>query len=139
MTAHYSDNGKEVHSNLEKIRGYVGFCPQKDFFLMFNTVYENLSFFAEIKKIPAERIEEEIERVMTKLGLNTFRDMPAINLSGGFKRKLNVAIALLNDPKIILMDEPTSGNLYYKKAFEYFRDGSCIKKKLLDHNKGAKK
>ena len=76
---------------------------------MENTVYENLSFFAEIKNIPSGQQEAEIERVMNRLGLNVHKDMPAKKLSGGFKRKLNVAIALLKDPKIIIMDEPTSG------------------------------
>jgi ABC-type multidrug transport system ATPase subunit len=98
-----------VTSNLNKIRGQVGFCAQKDFLLMWNTVYDNLSFFAEIKKVPADQLEAEIERVMLKMGLTPYKDMPAINLSGGFKRKLNVAIALLGDPKVIVMDEPTSG------------------------------
>ena len=76
---------------------------------MENTVLENLTFFAKIKKMSESRIEAEIERVMNKLGLATFKDMPASKLSGGFKRKLNIGIALLNDPKIIIMDEPTSG------------------------------
>jgi len=76
---------------------------------MENTVLENLTFFAKIKKMPESKIEAEIERVMNKLGLATFKDMTASKLSGGFKRKLNIGIALLNDPKIIIMDEPTSG------------------------------
>jgi len=102
-------DGEEVFSNLEKIRGLIGFCPQKDFLLMNNTVQENLTFFAKIKKIPESRLDTEIERVMDKLGLTTFKDMPAQKLSGGWKRKLNIGIALLNDPRIIIMDEPTSG------------------------------
>jgi len=77
---------------------------------MENTVYENLSFFAAIKDIPVSQTETEIQRIMTKLELNPFRDMLAKKLSGGFKRKLNIGIALLNNPNIIIMDEPTSGN-----------------------------
>ena len=46
---------------------------------------------------------------MQRLGLQIYKDMPAKKLSGGWKRKLNVAIALLNNPKIIIMDEATSG------------------------------
>jgi len=98
-----------VYTNLEKIRGNVGFCPQKDFLLMHNSVYENLKFFAEIKKVSHVRMDSEIERVMTQLGLLYFKDMPAGSLSGGFKRKLSIGIALINNPKIIIMDEPTSG------------------------------
>jgi len=102
-------NGEEIRGDLKKIRGAIGFCPQKDFLLMENSIYQNLSFFAEIKNIPTQEFEREIERVMSKLGLTPFKDVAAKKLSGGFKRKLNVAIALLNDPKIIIMDEPTSG------------------------------
>ena len=78
---------------------------------MENTVYQNLRFFAEIKKIPENEIDKEIDRIMEKLGLSNYKHMAAKKLSGGFKRKLNVGIALLNDPKIIIMDEPTSGLL----------------------------
>jgi len=102
-------NGVEIAGDLNKIRGAIGLCPQKDFLLMENTVYQNLCFFAEIKKIPTEQFKTEIERVINKLGLDPFRNVAAKKLSGGFKRKLNIAIALLNDPKIIIMDEPTSG------------------------------
>ena len=77
---------------------------------MENTVFENLSFFAAVKNIPSGKVESEICRVMTKLDLAQYKDMPAKKLSGGFKRKLNIGIALLNNPNIIIMDEPTSGN-----------------------------
>ena len=82
--------------------------------LLENTVYENLRLFAEIKKVPEERLETEIGRIIDKMGLGLFKDMPAKNLSGGFKRKLNMGIALIKDPKIIIMDEPTSGDLGVK-------------------------
>ena len=77
---------------------------------MENTVFENLSFFASIKNLPAGEVESEIYRVMAKLDLTQYKDMPAKKLSGGWKRKLNIGIALLNNPNIIIMDEPTSGN-----------------------------
>jgi len=76
---------------------------------MHDSVYDNLKFFAEIKKVLPVRMDSEIERVMTQLGLLHFKEMPAQSLSGGFKRKLSIGIALINNPKIIIMDEPTSG------------------------------
>jgi len=125
------DNGTEVHANLNKIRGLVGFCPQNTFLLTNNTVYENLAFFAEIKKIPQPRIETEVQKVMTRLGMTNYRDMPVSHLSGGFKRKLNVAIALLKDPKIIIMDEPTSG-YFFLSEYLLGRNGSGFSEKFLE-------
>jgi len=74
-----------------------------------NTVYENLSFFAEIKGVHKDKIDSEIKRVMSRLKLTSFQNTLVSQLSGGWKRKLSIAISLLNDPKIIIMDEPTSG------------------------------
>jgi len=79
-----------------------------------NTVAGNLSFFARMKGVPKETIEAEITRVLIKLDLKQYRDTLACQLSEGLKRKLNIAIALLNDPKILIMDEPTSGTLFLR-------------------------
>jgi len=73
-------------------------------------VYENLSFFATVKGIEKEDIHSEVTNILLQLKLFSFRDTIVSTLSGGYKRKLSIAIALLNDPKIIIMDEPTSGN-----------------------------
>ena len=97
------------------ISGMVGFCSQNDIFLLDNTVYENLEYFAEAKGVPKAHIPEEIDRVLIKLNLTSFKNIFASKLEGGFKRKLSIAIALLNNPKIVIMDEPTSGikGLYF--------------------------
>ena len=76
---------------------------------MEDTVYENLCFFGEAKRISEHRIDLEIDSLMIKLGLKPFMYTLASKLSGGTLRKLNIAIALLNSPGILIMDEPTSG------------------------------
>ena len=78
---------------------------------MEDTVYENLCFYAELKRVPDNRIDLEIEALMIKLGLRPFMYIVASKLSGGALRKLNIAIALLNSPKVLILDEPTSGSL----------------------------
>jgi len=91
------------------LRQSVGFCAQQDFALENNTIYENLEFSAQIKNVPKNQIKAEIDRLLSKFDLTQFQHLPASQLTSGWKRKLNIATALINDPKIIIMDEPTSG------------------------------
>jgi len=103
------DNKKGVFSNISQLSESVGFCAQQDFALENNTVGENLEFFAEIKNVGQDKIKCEVRRVLAKFDLLKFEKMPVSRLSAGWKRKLSIAIALLNDPNIVIMDEPTSG------------------------------
>ena len=104
------DNEKELFSNISKLRQSVGFCAQEDFAFENNTVDENLKFFAQIKNVPKNQINTEIERLLLKFNLKQFQHIQASQLPSTCKRKLNIAITLLNDPQIIIMDEPTSGS-----------------------------
>ncbi|KAG7491241.1 hypothetical protein MATL_G00000950 [Megalops atlanticus] len=92
-----------------ELRRLVGICPQ--FNIMFDvlTVEEHLRIFAAIKGIPAADIDAEVTKVLRDLDLEKIMDAQAKNLSGGQKRKLCVGIAILGDPKILLLDEPTAG------------------------------
>ena len=73
------------------------------------TVEENLRFYSVIKGIPADRRVESIESAISELDLEFYRASLAGSLSGGWKRKLQVAIAILGNPPIILLDEPSAG------------------------------
>ena len=73
------------------------------------TVEEHLWFYAKIKGIPANRREEVIERAIKELHIEDQRHKPAGTLRGGNKRKLSVAIAIIGNPPIILLDEPSAG------------------------------
>ena len=80
--------------------------------MMNNTVYENLVAFAEFKGIPKDNINIEIYRVMQRFKMETFKNTPVFKLNRDSKRILSISIALLNNPKIIILDEPTSGIKY---------------------------
>jgi ATP-binding cassette subfamily A (ABC1) protein 2 len=73
------------------------------------TVLEHLFFFGNIKGLYGQRLRTSIEDVIAKVGLTEKRNALSSALSGGMKRKLSLAIALIGDPKFLLLDEPTSG------------------------------
>ena len=73
------------------------------------SVEEHLWFYAKIKGIPLELHRDIIEVAIKELNLSDHRLKPAGTLSGGNKRKLSVAIAIMGNPPIILLDEPSAG------------------------------
>uniref|UniRef100_A0A8C0AL92 ATP binding cassette subfamily A member 10 n=1 Tax=Bos mutus grunniens TaxID=30521 RepID=A0A8C0AL92_BOSMU len=95
--------------NMEEIRNYTGFCPQFNIYFDFLTVRENLRLFAKIKGIPPKEVEQEVKGIMMELDMHNIQDVIAKELSGGQKRKLTFGIAILGDPQVLLLDEPTAG------------------------------
>ncbi|KAM9716481.1 LOW QUALITY PROTEIN: cholesterol transporter ABCA5 [Menidia menidia] len=90
-----------------EMKRLVGVCPQFNIIFDVLTVEEHLRIFAAIKGIPEP--EAEITKVLKDLDLEKISTAQAKNLSGGQKRKLSVGIAILGDPKVLLLDEPTAG------------------------------
>lgn len=73
------------------------------------TVEEHLAFYALIKGIPANERRSQINQSIEELNLTDYRDKEAGTLSGGNKRKLSVAMAMIGNPSVILLDEPSAG------------------------------
>ncbi|KAM9296636.1 ABC-type organic anion transporter ABCA8-like [Gastrophryne carolinensis] len=96
-------------NHLQEIHGRAGFCPQFDVKFDQLTVEENLKVFANIKGIPHGSVQREVQRVLSNLQLTDVRNLEAGTLSGGQRRKLTLGIAVLGDPKVLLLDEPTAG------------------------------
>lgn len=87
----------------------IGFVMQEDSFYETLTVKENIEFFAEMMGIPSEDRAGKIKRLIQEMGLSDKTDTLASRLSGGMKKRLNIACALVHDPKVVFLDEPTVG------------------------------
>ena len=101
--------GYDISKDFHKARHYIGYCPQYDTIFDSLTVQEHLYYQAVIKGIPSEMREEMCARAIVNLNLGEYTHKIATSLSGGNKRKLSVAMALLGNPPVLLLDEPSAG------------------------------
>jgi len=99
----------DVQKDFGKIRKQMGYCPQSNALFEYLTVEETFNFYKNIKKTNSINSKLTTEELMEKFGMIKFRKTLSVHLSGGNKRKLNFAIALINNPRIILLDEPSTG------------------------------
>jgi ABC-type multidrug transport system ATPase subunit len=89
-----------------KARSYLGVCPQFDAMDQMTAV-EHLRFYARARGVAD--VEHNVDQVIHAVGLAQFKDRMAGKLSGGNKRKLSLGIALMGNPSVLLLDEPSSG------------------------------
>ena len=90
-------------------RANVGYVAQKFSLYGMLTVRENLEFFGGAYGLPRQKIKERMKEVLSQFGLSGAEDRLAGDLPGGYKQRLSMAAALLHEPKILFLDEPTSG------------------------------
>lgn len=90
-------------------RANVGYVAQKFSLYGMLTVRENLEFFGGAYGLPRQKIKERMKEVLSRFGLSGAEDRMAGDLPGGYKQRLSMAAALLHEPKILFLDEPTSG------------------------------
>ena len=102
-------DGLDLRTNMSKVRYLIGYCPQFETLLDNLTAREHLELYAAIKGIPFNLREKVVKDKLVQLNLTKFEHVQAGTYSGGNKRKLSVAIALLGNPPIVLLDEPSSG------------------------------
>ncbi|KAL2914225.1 hypothetical protein HK105_206322 [Polyrhizophydium stewartii] len=98
-----------VRYNIQRIRRIMGICPQHDILFDDLTAREHIELYAGLKGVPHEQLKTLIEERLYAVRLHTVADVRAGTYSGGMKRRLSLVISTIGDPKIIFMDEPTTG------------------------------
>ena len=101
--------GLSILRDQQALRRVVGYCPQHDALEGLLSARETLRMYARIKRVPAAALEAEVASLLEDLDLEAIADKPAGTYSGGNKRKLCVGIALVGSPRLVLLDEPSSG------------------------------
>lgn len=90
----------------------MGYCPQRDALLALLTVEEHLHLYAGLQGMSAEQASDSAEELMKFLDLRPYRSTRSDHLSGGNRRKLSLALALLGNKPVIFLDEPSAGRLW---------------------------
>lgn len=99
----------DIQQHAREIRRRIGVVPQQDNLDPDFTVRENLQIYASYFAIPRRDVTARIEKLLAFAALSERADAKTEHLSGGMKRRLTIARALINDPELVILDEPTTG------------------------------
>lgn len=101
--------GNSIIKDGLKVKGIIGVSPQETAVAPNLSVKENLEFICEIHGFSKEKKAEKIEELSKQLGLENILHKKAGKLSGGLQRRLSIAMALISEPSVLFLDEPTLG------------------------------
>jgi len=96
-------------ADMSLVRTVMGICPQHDILWERLSALEHLELFATLKGVPVSNVRQEADRLLEQVRLADVSDKQAGTFSGGMKRRLSVAIALIGNPQVVFLDEPTTG------------------------------
>ncbi|MEW4309357.1 ABC transporter ATP-binding protein [Rossellomorea marisflavi] len=100
---------ESVLGNPQSLRNVLGVVPQEIALYTDLTAKENLEFFGRINHLKGKLLKERVNEVLDQIGLTDRKNDIVKTFSGGMKRRLNIGVALLHEPEILIMDEPTVG------------------------------
>ncbi|MCD4772286.1 MAG: ABC transporter ATP-binding protein [Bacteroidales bacterium] len=102
-------NGIDLKTESKKCKNFIGIVPQEIALYDDLSAYDNLVFWGKLYKINCSLLSKRINELLDLMGLEQRKNHKIKTFSGGMKRRINIACALLHSPKILLMDEPTVG------------------------------
>ena len=102
-------DGLNVFKNNRRVKNFIGYMPQHFSLYGDLSVIENMKFFADLYLVPQKQYKERKEELLSFSGLAPFQKRLARNLSGGMQKKLALSCNLFHTPKILFLDEPTTG------------------------------
>lgn len=101
--------GFDLVKDSYKVRGSIGFCPQETLLYDLLSVRENLAFSASLYSMSRKKFRDRVDFSSKVLGVGEFLNRRVQHLSGGMKRRANLAASIIHDPPIVILDEPTVG------------------------------
>jgi len=101
--------GYNIHTDMKQVFKRIGICPQHDILWNDLTVEDHLLFYARLKGIKRGEEKAAVNESLNNVGLENFKHNLVRGLSGGERRRVSIAIALIGNPKLIFLDEPTTG------------------------------
>jgi len=101
--------GANIQDQRDEARSHLGYCPQFDALPDKLTVRETLALYSRIRGIPARDVADCVENMVQRMCLEAHQNRLCEHLSGGNKRKLSTALALIGEPDVVLLDEPSTG------------------------------
>lgn len=101
--------GGDVLKKSDVIRPVLGVVPQEIALYEELTAYENMHFFGKTYGLSGEKLKNKIDEVLELVGLTDRKKERVKNYSGGMKRRINIAVSLMHEPELLIMDEPTVG------------------------------
>jgi ABC-2 type transport system ATP-binding protein len=101
--------GLDVRTHRRRVQKRIGLTPQDIALYDQLSAYENLSYFGRLQGLSGQRLKDRIAEGLHVSGLETFADQVVGRFSGGMKRRLNLAVGMINQPALMLLDEPTVG------------------------------
>ncbi|MFX0055285.1 MAG: ABC transporter ATP-binding protein [Candidatus Hermodarchaeota archaeon] len=99
--------GYDVVENANAVRKLIGLCPQQPAFFPYLTGRENVELFGQLHSVPPELLDDRIEVLAKRVGMEDDIDRRASHYSGGMVRRISTIMALIHDPSVALLDEPT--------------------------------